>query len=58
LTQLSPGARTTVDRQPFVPQRRNALGYGSPMSDDLAKARAEVDQEFAQFRENLGKGQG
>jgi hypothetical protein len=25
------------------------------MSDEMAKARAEVDQEFAQFRENLGK---
>lgn len=31
------------------------LGYRAGMSNDLEEARKELDQEFNQFRENLGK---
>ncbi len=34
---------------------RPVLGYRAGMSNDMEEARKELDQEFNQFRENLGK---
>jgi len=34
---------------------RQPLGYGARMTNEVEDARKELDQEFNQFRDNLGK---